>query len=162
MVWLTEHDTFVRKIDYGSKRAWSTSTVQFLYSETKAQFLQWGLGHSYVFLEEPVVAGVRNLRTTIKIAETAGAVIAAACGAQGTYLVPVSSWKKGTHGSGNAGKSDVRTWLADHHPTLAAECGDDQDLVDAACVALHGRRLVERGHDIGTGVLLLDGVPELA
>jgi len=91
-----------------------------------------------IFCEEPVVAGARNLRSTILVAETVGVVLALDAR---VYLVPVSSWKKSTIGRGNATKDEVREWLQSSHPQYAQQCGVDQDLTDAAAIYLHGREV---------------------
>lgn len=91
-----------------------------------------------IFCEEPVVAGARNLRSTILVAETVGVVLALDAR---VYLVPVSSWKKSTIGKGNATKDEVREWLNNSHPKYAQQCGVDQDLTDAAAIYLHGREV---------------------
>lgn len=96
-------------------------------------------GQLTVFIEEPVLAGVRNIRTTIQIAETVGAVLSVRFP---TYLVPVPSWKKDTIGKGNASKDQIRDWLTAEHPRYAALCGGSQDLVDAACICLYGQSVV--------------------
>lgn len=97
----------------------------------------------YVFCEEPVVAGARNLRTSLKIAQAVGAIVSgAAHSTLRTYLVPVSKWKKATCGSGSAGKPQVTDWLNHTHPAYAAACGGKQDLVDACCIALYGLSII--------------------
>lgn len=99
-----------------------------------------------IYCEEPVVAGVRNLRSTILIAETVGMILALNAKVR---LVPVSSWKKATVGNGHATKADVTEWLAREHPEYASKCRDtqqreSQDLRDAAAIYLFGR-FVETG-----------------
>jgi hypothetical protein len=90
----------------------------------------------FVFVEAPVLAGARNIQTTVRLAIVTGALGQALGG--NARLVPVSSWKKAVVGHGNATKADVAEWLALHEEGLAALCGRDQDLVDATCVALYG------------------------
>jgi Holliday junction resolvasome RuvABC endonuclease subunit len=85
-----------------------------------------------VFVEEPPLAGSRNPRTFLHLAQTSG-VVASACKAQ---LVPVSSWKKGTVGNGSASKDLVSAWLRRVHPDLSEACSGDQNYVDATCIAL--------------------------
>jgi Holliday junction resolvasome RuvABC endonuclease subunit len=91
-----------------------------------------------IFCEEPVVAGARNLRSTILVAETVGVVLALDAR---VVLVPVSSWKKRTVGRGNATKDEVSDWLKNEHPLYASHCRGDQDLTDAAAIYLYGRYL---------------------
>lgn len=90
-----------------------------------------------VFIEEPVVAGARNLRTSLQIAQTAGVVLLAS--GRGTRLVPVTSWKKGVIGKGNATKEEISAWLAQKYPKYYKMCNGDQNLVDATCIALYRR-----------------------
>lgn len=99
-----------------------------------------------VYIEEPVVAGVRNLRTAIQMAQTAGALAAAVPHAK---FVPVASWKKGTVGKGNASKDDVSNWLSDLHPCYFDTCGADQNRVDATCIAIYGS--LDAGRDSHQG-----------
>jgi len=89
-----------------------------------------------LFVEEPVVAGVRNLRTSLKIAQNAGAVFAGS-GIPATF-VPVSSWKKEIVGKGNAKKEEIAEFLKIKHNEMWANCNEDQNLIDATCVALYG------------------------
>lgn len=90
-----------------------------------------------VYVESPIVAGARNIQSTIKVAAAYGAVLAAINGQHAqAFEVPVSSWKLATVGKGNASKDDVSAWLHAQHPHVYTECAGDQDLMDAACVAL--------------------------
>lgn len=126
-----------------------------LVCSTLARKTQHWLTHvqaSHVFIEEPVVAGAMNIRSSLLIAQVCGAILTAAGMERVVQLVPVSSWKKQTVGSGNANKDQVRAWLDEHHPQTAAQCRHDQDLYDAASVALYGQRLVWRGDDIRRGL----------
>lgn len=94
-----------------------------------------------VAVELPVVAGMRNLQSTIKVALVTGAVMAG-LGSAGAVVHPVaiSTWKKEICGHGNLDKAGVASWLHEHHPDLAAICGQvgtfTQDAVDATCIAL--------------------------
>lgn len=119
----------LKKIDYPrfrkEARAWLEGYVGFLEDP------HW-------VMEAPVVAGVRNLQSTIRVAQTFGLV---ACVVPGVEEVAVSSWKKATVGNGNASKLQVRQWLDDKHPVAARMCRGNQDLYDAACIALYGERL---------------------
>lgn len=97
----------------------------------------------YVFIEGPLVAGARNIRTALKMAMAVGAIVSGVtrytfrC-----YLVPVSKWKKATIGIGNASKDQVALWLNQVYPAYAALCGASQDLVDAACISRYGIGIV--------------------
>lgn len=105
----------------------------------------------YVFIEQPVV-GRGGVHSTIVQAQVQGVVLAMAvlCGAGGAYPVNVKTWKKDIVGHGGADKDKVRAWLADHHPVLSELAGEDQDLVDASCVALYGKSVIERGEALST------------
>lgn len=93
------------------------------------------------YVESPVVAGARNLQTTIKLSLINGAVIVALqnSGYSVQHVAP-STWKKDVLGNGAANKQDVADWIADHWPELHASVQKDQDLIDAACIYLAGRQ----------------------
>lgn len=99
-----------------------------------------------VYIEEPVVAGARNIRSSLLIAQICGVMmgVCASVGIKEVYLVPVSSWKKEVVGNGAADKQRVHAWIDQNHPEIAALCGGDQDLYDAACVAIYGQRSLSR------------------
>jgi hypothetical protein len=102
-----------------------------------------------VLLERALVAGARNLQSTIKVAETVGAVQAHLPG-RAVTLVAVSSWKKETLGHGGIDKPGIRKWIEARHPEIAAAClgpkgGWDIDKADAWCIALAGPGLAARG-----------------
>ena len=94
-----------------------------------------GLLEGTKWVEAPVVAGARNIQSTIAIAQTSGVVHASL---SDTHQVAVASWKQRTVGNGHADKAAVKQWLADTHPDLFRYCRS-QDLIDAACIALYGR-----------------------
>lgn len=94
------------------------------------------LGGDILYVEEPVVAGVRNLRTSLKIAQNAGSVFAGS--SIPATFVPVSSWKKQIIGKGNAKKEEIAQFLKENHYEMWANCNEDQNLIDATCVALYG------------------------
>jgi Holliday junction resolvasome RuvABC endonuclease subunit len=103
-----------------------------------------------IWIEAPVLAGVRNVQSTIKVAQTTGIVHAVL--AQ-THEVAVSSWKKRTVGQGNASKPQVRDWLDEAHPDIARMCRGNQDLYDAACIALYGRAVQQELEASGLAAL---------
>lgn len=88
-----------------------------------------------VYIEEPPLAGSRNVRTALQLAMTAG-VIASQC--PSATFVPVASWKKKVVGKGNVDKSGVSEWLNLSHPDYFVQCAGDQNHVDATCIALYG------------------------
>lgn len=92
---------------------------------------------SEVFIEAPILAGARNIKSTLKAAMTTGGIIGALRHAT-IHLVDVASWKKEVVGHGGADKDAVADWLAASAPSLSKACGGDQDLIDATCIALFG------------------------
>jgi hypothetical protein len=94
----------------------------------------------FIFVEEP--PKVRNMRVFGQLSMSAGAILSAT---ETGYLVPVDSWKAAVIGRGGVGKPDVAEWLRVHHPKFSEECEGDQNLVDAACIALYGQQLLSRG-----------------
>lgn len=101
-----------------------------------------------MYIEEPVVAGARNIRSSLLIAQIAGVVLSVTEGMDRVYFVPVSSWKRATHGSGAADKASVASWLSIYHPDVSHWC-TDQDLVDAACVAFYGLHIERNNQAMG-------------
>ena len=93
-------------------------------------------GADPVYIEEPVVAGVRNLRSSLMLAQTAGALMSRISGP--VALVPVSSWKKEVCGHGGLGKPEVAAWLKVNQPMFFDNCLDDQNKIDATCIAMFG------------------------
>lgn len=87
-----------------------------------------------LYIEEPPLAGARNLRTFLHLSQVSGVM---ACTRDAT-LVPVSSWKKGTVGNGSATKDLVSRWLSRRYPEYHRVCTEDQNLIDATCLALYG------------------------
>jgi Holliday junction resolvasome RuvABC endonuclease subunit len=102
-----------------------------------------------VFVEQPLV-GRGGAHATIVQAQVQGLVLARAhrAATPGVYTVNVKSWKKQVVGNGNADKAAVAAWLETHQPVLAGLAAGDQDLVDAACIALYGRAVLERAERI--------------
>lgn len=97
-------------------------------------------GDHTIFVEEPVLAGMRNIRTTILIAETVGMILSYS---RSVYVVPVSSWKQKTVGDGHATKEMVEKWLEKDHPTYHRLCEHDSDLVDAAAICVYGQQVMD-------------------
>lgn len=92
---------------------------------------------SSVWIESPVVAGARNIQSTLKAALSTGAVVAAL--EQSTVrMVAISSWKKAVCGYGAADKDGVAAWLECSDEVLSSACHGDQDCIDATCIALYG------------------------
>jgi len=110
----------------------------------------------YCYIEAPVV-GRGGARPTVLQSQVDGLIQVAALrsGQLGCYSVNNKTWKKAIVGNGNASKEQSAAWLAATHPVLSDLVDGDQDLVDAACVAIYGARVVERAQGLG-GALQLD------
>lgn len=93
-----------------------------------------------IFVEEPPLAGSRNVRTFAALHQVFSVALT-----QGpnVYSTEVATWKKEVVGAGNAKKEDVARWLETRHPSYSSLCGD-QNLIDAACIALYGRAVLGR------------------
>lgn len=94
-----------------------------------------------VFIEEPPM--VRSAQVHGQMHQIAGMLLVTALPAQ-AYLVNVKTWKSDLVGNGNAAKTVVAQWLNDHHARYSAICAEDQDLIDATCVALYGHQVLQR------------------
>lgn len=95
----------------------------------------WNSDGRAVWVEAPIVAGARNLQTSLRIAQVTGVVHSVM---DNSHEVAVSSWKKSVVGDGRAGKDEVRGWLKESHPDLYRLTHHSQDLIDATCIALYG------------------------
>lgn len=91
---------------------------------------------STLWVEAPIAGSSGNRLTAIRMGMAVGATCASHAGP--SHLVFPMTWKKAVIGHGHAGKDDVRAWVAERHPALAAACQDDQDLFDATCLGLYG------------------------
>ncbi len=101
------------------------------------------------YIEAPVVAGARNLQSTIKQAFINGIVQGVFTKAGFTvHLVPVSTWKMVVCGNGRADKQQVAAHLERVWPVVSHVCAGDQDLIDAATVCMYGGE-VERSRRAG-------------
>jgi hypothetical protein len=100
----------------------------------------WYLAHAplpgHLWIEGAIQGGSKNVQTTVKLAATQGAIMAAHVGA--VSIVAPSSWKAGTVLNGNANKELVSFWLAETYPELWEACCGDQDQIDAMCMSLYG------------------------
>jgi Holliday junction resolvasome RuvABC endonuclease subunit len=97
------------------------------------------------FYELPVL-GRGGFRSTIVQCFTSGAVqgVLYELGIQ-SYTANVSSWKKAVVGRGNADKGQVAESLRLRWPTLFSATEGNQDAIDASCIALYGRQVLESG-----------------
>jgi Holliday junction resolvasome RuvABC endonuclease subunit len=101
---------------------------------------QWPSCSISAFIESPVV-GVGGVRSTMVQCFTSGAI-------QGSLyergiesqVANVSSWKKHVVGKGNATKEEVAEYIRRGWPALFREANGNQDIYDAACIALFGRQ----------------------
>lgn len=89
-----------------------------------------------VFIEMPPMAGSRNIQTFSKLSMMAG-VLASACNVH-TEFVAVDEWKRAIIGKGGVDKAGVSQGLAEISESYSRQCGDDQNSVDATCIALYG------------------------
>jgi len=90
------------------------------------------------YVESPVV-GRGGVRSTMAQAFTSGAVQATLheAGIE-VRMANVSHWKKVVVGMGNAVKADVHAMIARRWPHFSERAGTDDDLNDAAAIALYG------------------------
>jgi hypothetical protein len=94
-----------------------------------------------VVIEGAVLAGARNIQSTIKIAYLNGVIQGVSRGTGATVVVvSIWEWKRTFTGSGGASKEDVAAESSRRFPAL----GNDQDLHDAAGIAVHGCEAVDR------------------
>jgi Holliday junction resolvasome RuvABC endonuclease subunit len=98
-----------------------------------------------VFVEKPPFAGPKNVATFGELHQVYGTMLSHVGGREAI----VTAWKKDVVGHGMATKSDVSLWLQDHHEPYSRQCGGDQNLVDAVCIALYGRHVVSRADTLG-------------
>ncbi len=95
-----------------------------------------------VWIEDTLIGN--NRKYSIQLTEVRGAVMAALALSADVRLVNVATWKAQVIGDGHANKDSVKDYIHVTHPAYAALCGSDQDLYDAACIALHGLQITER------------------
>lgn len=99
-----------------------------------------------VWIEDTLVGN--NVKYSMALTEVRGAVMSALAPHMDVRLVNVGTWKKEIVGDGHANKDSVRDYIRVTHGAYAPLCGDDQDLYDACCIALYGRRVAERAADL--------------
>lgn len=95
-----------------------------------------------VFYEEPVLAGPKNIRTMIGLAQTSAALLAGSTAR--CYGVAVTEWKKEVVGRGNAKKQEVAEWLRENDRTCFDVCNGDQNFFDAACIQKYGKAVMSK------------------
>lgn len=95
--------------------------------------------------ERPFLRTARpNVQTAVGMALSAGAALGQLPGRVSLVRHP-SMWKKALCGNGNASKDDVRQFVTEREPALAALCGEDEDRYDALGIALAGAALASDG-----------------
>lgn len=106
----------------------------------------------FAFVEAPIVGMTRNIRTTIAQATTSGGLHVALLnwGFHVTLVAP-TSWKKEVVGWGNASKEEVAAAVYDLWPEFYEDHPKDQDLLDAAAIALYGQKVIRRSVGIAAG-----------
>jgi Holliday junction resolvasome RuvABC endonuclease subunit len=144
MVHVEEDELVLAQVKANNNRFKLASAVlSYLFAETglviQAAKSRWPDEETLVFIEEPLVAGARNIRTALKMSQAVGAMVAGVgIYTDKCYLVPVSTWKKAVIGNGSASKEQVALWLSRHHPSYSSQCDGSQDLTDACCIARFG------------------------
>jgi Holliday junction resolvasome RuvABC endonuclease subunit len=126
---------------YAKYETFDPRMYEAMWTEIRDTSEQLGVQHWCV--ESPIAGGNGNVQTALKMAMTAGALLAG-IGYEATVdLVPPSTWKKEVIGHGNASKPDVAAWLEKRWPFLHAQAakaggrsGPTQDCVDATCLAI--------------------------
>ena len=115
-------------------------------ADLRAAVAEIVLDGDLVVVEEPPMAGSRNPRTFLKLAQVCGVVAATAC-SQGAsvHFVPVDAWKREVVGKGGADKESVSRALSALSSRYSAQWEGNQNSVDATCIALYGLALTSRG-----------------
>lgn len=101
-----------------------------------------------LYVEAPVVAGARNIQSTIGIAETVGMVLSLGYPAT---LVAISTWKKVVVGKGNATKEEVAEWYERTGGSLRG-----QDFYDSSAICAYGVKDMEVAEHLRGGSLSAD------
>jgi Holliday junction resolvasome RuvABC endonuclease subunit len=99
-----------------------------------------------VWIENTIIGN--NRKYSLALTEVKGAVMASVVRGADVQLVEIGTWKKQVVGHGNATKDDVRNYIDVTSSAYAALCEDNQDLYDAACVALYGRHVSDQAVDL--------------
>ena len=133
-----ETELFSAKLDKSQHRGFELQKIFYLindhFKDVNAAF----------YIEEPPLAGMKNVRVFMKLAQISGVVAVAV--PRKPEFVPVSEWKKQVVGKGNAKKEDIKSWLCEHYQYYSAQCertdSDSQDYSDAACLAIYGSKVL--------------------
>ena len=86
----------------------------------------------HVYIEDSIF--IQNYRTSKTISEIIGN-IKYSLKDYDYVTVPVTTWKKGVIGKGNANKDDVKVFILKKYPELEGEL---QDIIDATAICLYG------------------------
>lgn len=107
---------------------------------------EFGSGGVAAWIEEPIINKKAGPKVSMLQGQVEGVLMAAAhqSGVTSVYSVHHTEWKKEVVGHGNPGKPAIGSWLEQHQPELASLAGGDQDLIDAACIALYGAGVLAR------------------
>lgn len=99
-----------------------------------------------VFIEEPPLAGSRNVRTLISLAQVSSVIMASS--QAHCYFVEVARWKKDVIGMGNASKYLVSEWVEKNDPEFFATNQSvrkgDQNSLDARCIEIYGHQVMDK------------------
>jgi len=143
VTWWTGVSFMYRKYDLWDR--WDTASLPWVRKVMARLLTQNNYGpDDYVFLEQPVVAGARNIMSTLKQSYVNGVIqeVIVSYGRPCIH-VPISTWKKVAAGSGSASKEDVAAAIGGRYPNLIEAFGGDQDLYDATGLCIYGRYVVE-------------------
>lgn len=148
VVWSVD-DGPLHGFTHSSKQADLNDRCAEFYRITRSFYRGVSMQHQdheiHVFLEAPVL-GRGGARSTIVQAKVNGAIVAGClvAGAVKVHDVNNQSWKKKVVGKGNAGKPDIKKWVAQYWRQLyvIANNGKDQDLIDAGCIMRYGQDIV--------------------
>lgn len=99
-------------------------------------------GADWVWVESIIVGN--NRKYSIRLAEVFGAVFSRLCSPKlGVGTVDNKQWKRDVCGNGNSTKEMITAWVEKEHPDWLLLC-NDQDQIDAACIAMYGQEIVSR------------------
>jgi len=133
-----EDDELVHLVSIGYAKKLPHRSMELMGIQAQAQ--EYIAPEDDVWVERPPLAGPKNLTTFADLNQVFGVLMAAVGGREA--IVPV--WKHDVCGNGRMTKAEVSHWLKDHHRPYSDECGGDQNLVDAVCIALYGRQVAAR------------------
>lgn len=83
-------------------------------------------------------AGNGGVAAAQMLSETVGMVLSAQEWTRPPIMAHQATWKSQLLGNHMAGKAEIQSWLAEHHPDLAALC-KTEDEYDAMVIGIYGR-----------------------